>query len=43
MKVAVYCGSRAGFLWQQYIDMLIQAGQPGALHRASRDPEEKWV
>ena len=37
---------RAGFLKQQYIDMLIQTDQPATLHRAFegyQSPEEKWL
>ena len=37
---------RAGFLQQQYIDMLIRTDQPDRLHRAFQDyqgPGEKWL
>ncbi|MEC7377284.1 MAG: LOG family protein, partial [Pseudomonadota bacterium] len=37
---------QAGFLSQQYIDMLVQTDQPESLHRAFQDyrgPGEKWT
>ena len=37
---------RAGFLKQEYIDMLIRTDQPGELHRAFQayqSPGEKWL